>query len=204
MHVVEEKCVDGFVKMPELTGIFLQIWVTWSALPIFCYILADCDFVGIPTEKVGMTNVCSLRYTIGAAEERRFGLETNEKEMHCPATADEYIIDERQVCVAREMIRGAKCLEEILAEYSVDDDEFTSWMLDGHFAKYAENLARAYAEMKAPRVWRALVEEAESGKIPAIKLYLDVWAKNHAQSTGICAPSDDMEDLRDEIFGPET
>ena len=115
-------------------------------------------------------------------------------------------IDERQAAVARALVRGSGTIEEILTEYSVSDEEITSWVLDGRFTEYAESLARAFAEMNAPRVWAALVGEAIDGKVPAIRLYLDVWAKNHrvgadGQLSLLSSPSHDIEELRDDIFG---
>jgi hypothetical protein len=155
-----------------------------------------------------MTNICSVSYTVNAAEERRLGLETQNKDLQSADAVSDNNIDERQALVAREIIRGGRCLEEILTEYSVGDDEFTKWVLDGHFAKYAENLARAFAEINAPRVWAALVDEATSGKVPAIKLYLDLWAKNHRAADGedtatLVMPPAEIEVLRDELFGGE-
>ena len=118
-------------------------------------------------------------------------------------------IDERQAAVARALVRGGGTIEEILTEYSVSDEEITSWVLDGRFTQYAESLARAFAEMNAPRVWASLVGEAVDGKVPAIRLYLEVWEKNHRGGVGstpsllTCAPSD-IEELREDIFGGES
>ena len=117
-------------------------------------------------------------------------------------------IDERQAAVARAIVRGSGTIEEILTEYSVSDDEITSWVLDGRFTQYAESLARAFAEMNAPRVWASLVDEAVEGKVPAIRLYLDVWAKNHRADADshlslLGSPSSDIEELRSDIFGGE-
>ncbi len=106
--------------------------------------------------------------------------------------------------VAAELARGGKALEEILAEYSVGEEEFTKWVLDGRFSEYAEALARGLAEVSAPYIWSVLVDEAKQGKVPAIRLYFDVWAKNHSsvQRTGVSAlPSAQLESLREAIFG---
>jgi len=115
-------------------------------------------------------------------------------------------IDERQAAVARAIVRGSGTIEEILTEYSVSDEEITSWVLDGRFTEYAESLARAFAEMNAPRVWASLVDEAVEGKVPAIRLYFDVWEKNH-RTAGASTPAllasvpSDIEELREDIFG---
>ena len=144
---------------------------------------------------------------MSAANERRVSLEISEFEPSPERSGEK--IDERQAAVARAIVRGSGTIEEILTEYSVSDDEITSWVLDGRFTQYAESLARAFAEMNAPRVWASLVDEAVEGKVPAIRLYLEVWEKNH-RATGAsapalltCAPSD-IEELREDIFGGES
>ncbi len=106
--------------------------------------------------------------------------------------------------VAAELVRGGKALGEILTEYSVSEEEFTKWVLDGRFSEYAEALARGLAEVSAPYIWSVLVDEAKQGKIPAIRLYFDVWAKNHSSATKTvesALPSAQLESLREELFG---
>ncbi len=143
---------------------------------------------------------------MGAAEERRLGLEISEIEPSPERSGEK--IDERQAAVARALVRGGGTIEEILTEYSVSDDEITSWVLDGRFTQYAESLARAFAEMNAPRIWASLVNEAAEGKVPAIRLYLDVWAKNHREASGqlplIGGVPSDIEELREELFGGDS
>ena len=141
-----------------------------------------------------------------AADERRFILEIYDNTLPLEISGEK--MDERQAAVARALVRGSGTIEEILTEYSVSDEEITSWVLDGRFTQYAESLARAFAEMNAPFIWAALVNEAKDGKIPAIRLYLDVWAKNHRADAGshlslLGSPSSDIEELRSDIFGGE-
>lgn len=143
---------------------------------------------------------------MGAAEERRLGLEISEIEPSPERSGEK--IDERQAAVARALVRGGGTIEEILTEYSVSDEEITSWVLDGRFTQYAESLARAFAEMNAPRIWASLVSEAAEGKVPAIRLYLDVWAKNHREAGGqqslMGGVPSDIEGLREELFGGDS
>lgn len=108
----------------------------------------------------------------------------------------EISIDPKQASIAYAMVKSGKTLEEILTEYSVSDEEFTSWVLDGRFSEYASSLAKGFAEADAPYIWASLIESAKKGNISAIKLYFDVWTKKQH-------PGTELDSLRADIFGSE-
>ncbi len=110
--------------------------------------------------------------------------------------------EKRQRDAAYAMVRSGKPVEEILAEFSVTDEEFTEWIRDGKFAEYAASLARGFAEADAPYVWASLLNTAKSGNIPAIKLYFEIWNKNRAPSQSFEIPGT-LTAVRDEIFGED-
>ncbi len=134
-------------------------------------------------------------------------MEISEKETN-GASPDHAASDGRQALVAGAMVRGEEALEKILAEYSVSEEEFTKWVLDGRFSEYAQALARGLAEANAPYIWAVLVEEAKQGKVPAIRLYFDVWAKNHSAGGGLSSvdgsPAPEIQALRDALFGEDS
>ncbi len=111
-------------------------------------------------------------------------------------------MDRRRCDVAYAMVRSGKTLDEILAEFSVTDEEFIGWIRDGRFAEYAAALARGFAEANAPYVWSSLLSEIREGTIPAIKLYFEIWNKNRgAASDAAVGPGSSLAAVREEIFG---
>ncbi len=108
-------------------------------------------------------------------------------------------INSVQAGVAYAMAKSGKKLEEILTEYSVSDEEFTKWVLDGRFSEYAASLARGFARADAPYIWASLIESAKKGNVSAIKLYFDVWTKKQPFSED--GSTVELEALREDVFG---
>ena len=110
--------------------------------------------------------------------------------------------DKRRRDVAYAMVRSGKRLDEILADFSVTDEEFSEWIRDGRFGEYAAALARGFAEANAPYVWESLLSETREGSIPAIKLYFEIWNKYRGSAPeGTAGPPWSLSTMRAEIFG---
>ena len=119
-------------------------------------------------------------------------------------TADGYEISQLQADVAYAMVRGGKQINEILSEFGVSDEEFTSWVRDGSFSEYASTLASGFAKADAPYIWNSLICSAKEGNMQAIKLYFDIWHKKQAArvraNEGLVIDGE-IENLRSDIFG---
>ena len=110
--------------------------------------------------------------------------------------------DKRRRDVAYAMVRSGKRLDEILADFSVTDEEFSEWIRDGQFGEYAAAFARGFAQANAPYVWESLLSETREGSIPAIKLYFEIWNKCRETASGSAAgPPWALSAMRSEIFG---
>lgn len=117
---------------------------------------------------------------------------------------EHYGITEKQACVAYEMVRCGRPVSEILAEHSVTEEEFTSWVRDGRFSEYASALASGFAQADAPYVWNSLIASAKEGNMQAIKLYFDIWSKRQGAKTspaGNFLADGEIESLRADVFG---
>ena len=145
-----------------------------------------------------MTNMCSVMYNIGTADEeiRRRLKRSGRRE---PVDINENGLSQRQADVALAMVRRGDHLEDILHEYGMSEEEFTCWVRDGTFREYAASLARDFAEADEVNVWKSLIALIKDGSVPAIKLYFDLRNKRSAS----CAVSVDsgIEALRRDIFG---
>lgn len=122
--------------------------------------------------------------------ERREPVDSNGKE-----------ISAKQSEVALALVTGDGETHEILDEYGVSEDEFTSWIRDAGFRDHIDSLARDFAEAGVYEIWKSLMKHAKEGSVPAIKLYFEMKNKRVTESRSGISP--DINDLRRDIFGDD-
>ena len=109
--------------------------------------------------------------------------------------------DPKQRGVAYAMVRGEKTLDEVLEQFGVGEAEFTGWVCGGQFTDYAVSLARGFAEVDAPYVWKDLLGLIRGGSVPAIRLYFDLLSKKTAGRGCERPTAAELAGLRESIFG---
>lgn len=108
-------------------------------------------------------------------------------------------ISAKQTEVALALVTSDAETHEILEEYGVSEDEFTSWIRNAEFRDHIDTLARDFAEAGVYEIWKSLMKHAKEGSVPAIKLYFEMKNKRAIESRSEIPP--EIDDLRREIFG---
>ncbi len=97
-----------------------------------------------------------------------------------------------------EMVLRALYSDEVLSALGISRDEYGA-LLGGGDSEKGLGLARAAGVLEAPLVWRALLDAAEGGNVPAIRLYFDIIGRD--SGAAVKSADEEVAGLREEIFG---
>lgn len=160
---------------------------------IFCF--WNCEqLVGSLWEFYGAKDMLASCYNIGTARNERRKTMEIQSSLNCKS---------QQMLLAYAMLQSGRSLEELLEEYGISEEEFTSWILDDSFAECAGNMTSRMSGIYAPYMLHSLVETAMKGSVPAIKLYFelfDVHGIFGRKSRRAVTASAEIETLRADIF----
>lgn len=82
----------------------------------------------------------------------------------------------------------------------IDGETWERWLRDGGMPEDIVGLSRAMAEMCAPWVWGALLEQTRDGSIPAMKLYFELCKGGDTSPAAAVIPDPAVAALRQSIL----
>lgn len=111
---------------------------------------------------------------------------------------------EKRSQVLQEILEAGFARGDTLAalreKLGIDRELWERWLREGGMPEDIISLSKAMAEMCAPWVWGALLEQTRDGSIPAMKLYFELCKDNGSTGTTVPAGDPAVAALRQEIL----